>query len=502
MKRILLVDDEQLITLAISKMIERSGEYYEVVGTASNGAEALHFLEHNPVDIALVDIQMPVLNGIGLLKRIHEKKLTVHVIILSAYRDFEYAQEALRHGADDYLLKPISQEALMQTLSKVSLQVDRDFAAKEAVHLFSYKRRQKAIYHLLENGKKDSDDLPAYFYSEETGCLLLLTGTIEFPLPFIEDCHNLGWEPYRDFQLIYFLPDNEADTKKILHIAKQTRALMDEYFLPSLTITHSNSGYSISDLNQALVECKIASMYAFYFPEKAVIAYSDIHMFGLTSIHPTVAAFEELHNYIKLSSKDNIFKQLKQIYQSLKIGMGLNPQTLYQLFYEMFMEFRILEKKQGNFNFFSDTTLSHLQSFISLDSLYEYSISLIQDYFDGTEPPSVNHDEQIIEQIKDFCLCNYATDCTLEDIASTVYISKNYLSQLFKEKCGISIWNYFTNIRIEKAKYLLSSSTIKVNQIGEMVGFKNPSHFGRTFRTHVGVSPKEYRLQIQGDSSK
>ena len=502
MKKVFLVDDEQLITLSVAKMIERSSKDYEIVGIASNGQEAWEFLQKNTVDIAIIDIRMPILSGIALLEKIHENKIPVRVIILSAYRDFEYAQKAIGYGASDYLLKPLSQDTLMETLTRVARLVDRDYTNQTATHLFSYKKRQKVIYQLLENGQVDSNELPDSLKTAENGCLLLLTSPVEFPMTFVEDCNEFGWEPYRDFQLIYFLPTQLATQKQITRIASEVQNLMKEYFLPSLTISRSKDEFTVSTLSSALIQCKVAAMYAFYLPDEPVIDYSSIHLFGLTSIRPTVSMFERLHGYIQLGNRNAIFKLLQQIHDTLKVEMGLNPQTLYQLFYEMFLELHTLEKHHGNkTKIFSGITLQHLQRFTTFDSLYEYSVSLIQDYFNGSQTVVVDHDEQIVETVKEFCKQNYASNCTLDDIAATVYISKSYLSQIFKERCGISIWNYFTDIRIEKAKSLLATSEIKANRIGEMVGFSNPSHFGRIFRNHLGVTPKEYREKIRSTSA-
>ena len=331
-----------------------------------------------------------------------------------------------------------------------------------------------------------------------------MTSPIELPQPFIEDCNELGWEPYRDFQLVYFLPDKQYNEEYVLHLANQTRSLMNDYFLPSLTLSCSEGGFSTQHLQEALLQCKTASMYSFYLPEMPVIYYTNIHLFGLTSIRPIVAAFEELHNYIRLASSSRIYKQLEQIYHSLKVEMGVNPQTLYQLFYEMFVEFQVLEKSKLSENSsktFFGITLNHLQKFTTLDSLFDDSISLIKSYFEGNRVTEIDRDDQIVAQIKEFCWQNYSSDCTLEDMASKVFISKSYLSQIFKEKCGTSMWNYFTDIRVEKAKELLSSTDIKVNRVGEMVGYKNASHFGHIFRSHVGISPKEFQRKAHTKDS-
>lgn len=496
MKKIFLVDDEPLITLSIARMIERSGEDYEVVGMASNGREAMDFLKQNAVDIAIIDIRMPILDGIGLLEKVRQNKIPVRIIILSAYRDFRYAQEAIHYGASAYLLKPLSQEALMDTLADVSKMVDRDKTVKTATNLFSLQKRQQAVYQLLGTGEFTPKELPPSLQTEETGCLLMLTSSLEYPQPFVEDCLELGWNPYRSASQICFLPDSQASPERIFQLAEETKALAVDYFLPSLAIAQSNGGFQVADLKNAVVQCKVASMYSFYFPEDLVIAYSDIQLFGLSSIRPIVAAFEKLHSYIRLSSVDNIFQKLKEIYDTLKVEMSVNPQTLYQLVYEIFMELALLERKQSGTNIFANITLQHLQNFTTLDALYDYAYTLIRDYFDSKKTVETDRDEQIVNAVRRYCQENYALDCTLDDIAASIYISKSYLSQIFKAKCGVSLWNYFTDIRIEKAKELLASNEIKVNKVGEMVGYPNPSHFGHIFRSHVGVSPKEYREKI------
>ena len=498
MKKILLVDDEPLITLSLSKMIERSGEDYQVTGMASNGQEALDFVKSSPVDIAIIDIRMPVLDGIGFLERVRQDKLPVQVIILSAYRDFGYAQQAIRYGVSAYLLKPLSQDALMKALTDVSRKVDQASAMKTASSLFTLQKRQQAVYQLLENGKCDAQLLPPALKTGERGCLLMAAAPLELPQPFIEDCQEFGWEPYRSTALILFLPDSQVAPERLSRLSEDIRAVAEEYFLPSLTIALSNGGFAVSELTEAAIQCKVASMYAFYLPDIPILTYSDVHLFSACSIRPLVSLFEELHECIRLSDANSIFEKLAQINESLKVEMSANPQTLYQLVYEMFTELARLEQKQSGTRVFSGITLLHLQNYTTLDTLHEYVVSLIREYFNGTKTAEINRDEQIVSAVREFCQQNYALDCTLDDIAAAVYISKSYLSQIFKEQCGVSLWNYFTDIRVGKAKELLANSNIKINRIGEMVGYPNPSHFGHIFRTHVGVTPKEYRDKIRG----
>ena len=119
MYKIFLADDEVWAVMGLKKLIERSGTKFQVVGEAANGVTALEETERLRPDLLLADIRMPGLDGIGLLRKIREKNLDTRVVLVSGYAEFSYAQEAVRLGAFDYLLKPVEEEELRRVLKKV-----------------------------------------------------------------------------------------------------------------------------------------------------------------------------------------------------------------------------------------------------------------------------------------------------------------------------------------------------------------------------------------------
>ncbi|MFT9846403.1 response regulator transcription factor [Aneurinibacillus sp. REN35] len=120
--RIVIVDDQKSLRLGLAKRVEQLDERYKVVGIAGNGAEGEQIIRLTKPDIAFVDIRMPFINGIDLIKKLRadNEAACTSFIILTAYSEFEYAQQALRYGAFDYLLKPVSRETLEKTMLRVS----------------------------------------------------------------------------------------------------------------------------------------------------------------------------------------------------------------------------------------------------------------------------------------------------------------------------------------------------------------------------------------------
>jgi len=119
MRKILVVDDEKLIRLGVKSMIEKKQKGFYEIALCSNGKEALELVQREKFDIVITDIRMPQMDGITLIQNLQSVEYRPAVIILSGYDDFNYAREALKGGAKDYLLKPINREQLYSSIEKV-----------------------------------------------------------------------------------------------------------------------------------------------------------------------------------------------------------------------------------------------------------------------------------------------------------------------------------------------------------------------------------------------
>lgn len=117
--RVVVVEDEHKIRRNIVQKIEDSRLSFEVVGTASNGLEALAIIHSLQPDVVLTDIRMPKMDGLALITQVRNDIPEIHIVILSGYSEFEYAKTAMKLGVRDYLLKPLKLEPLIETLSNI-----------------------------------------------------------------------------------------------------------------------------------------------------------------------------------------------------------------------------------------------------------------------------------------------------------------------------------------------------------------------------------------------
>ncbi len=119
--KVLIVDDEPFITQGLTLLIDWEKEGFEIAACLENGSQALDFLEKNEVDVVLTDIRMPECSGLELMEQAKSRELTnAYFVIMSGYDDFGYAQQAIRMGCLDYLLKPVDPDELTEIMRKIS----------------------------------------------------------------------------------------------------------------------------------------------------------------------------------------------------------------------------------------------------------------------------------------------------------------------------------------------------------------------------------------------
>ncbi|CAM4125687.1 response regulator [Paenibacillus alkaliterrae] len=131
MHSILIVEDERWVRTALRKTIEKTGLPFKVVHELTNGVEAVDWLSHNEADMVLTDIRMPVMDGLALIEEIQRRKHMIQVVIVSGHDDFSYAQQAIRLGAFDYLLKPVETESMAACLHKWLEEQEREKVGKQ-----------------------------------------------------------------------------------------------------------------------------------------------------------------------------------------------------------------------------------------------------------------------------------------------------------------------------------------------------------------------------------
>ena len=164
MYKILIVEDDPMVAMINEQYIKKN-KNFELVGKCSNGVAALEFLENNEVDLLVLDVYMPQMDGFETLRRVRNKQITVDAIMVTAANDRNSLEEALHLGVVDYLVKPFTFDRFQMALEKY---ISQNSALKDVETL-----NQKNIDHIIDNARKKSDDLHPKGIQEKTTELIL-----------------------------------------------------------------------------------------------------------------------------------------------------------------------------------------------------------------------------------------------------------------------------------------------------------------------------------------
>ena len=159
MYKVLIVEDDPMVAMINEQYIKRN-KNFEIVGKCNNGLSALDFLESNTIDLLILDVFMPKMDGFETLRQIRNKQITVDAIMVTAANERESLEEALHLGIVDYLVKPFTFDRFQMALEKY---IAQNNALKDIETL-----NQKNIDHIIDNARKKSEDLYPKGIQEKT----------------------------------------------------------------------------------------------------------------------------------------------------------------------------------------------------------------------------------------------------------------------------------------------------------------------------------------------
>ncbi|HJB47353.1 MAG TPA: response regulator [Candidatus Mediterraneibacter surreyensis] len=156
MIKVLVAEDEKPLLRGIKMLVEEIDSHFTVVKCAVNGKEAIEYLSANRVDVVFTDINMPIVDGLELMKYLSAEHPETIVVVISGYNDFEYAQKAIRFGVKEYLLKPIVKEELAAILKRI----EESFESSKLN--LEMNRLQNAVYHVKQENIQEEKVQIAY----------------------------------------------------------------------------------------------------------------------------------------------------------------------------------------------------------------------------------------------------------------------------------------------------------------------------------------------------
>lgn len=526
MYKLVVVDDEKAIRKGICKYIDWESMGFEVVADFEDGKETIDYIKNNEVDVVLTDIEMAEVSGLELARYIHENNLLLKTVIISGYKEFEYARKAVEYGVEHYLLKPVRLEEVSQVFAKIKNELDERKAIGD-----QFLTEQKNFEEILPELREQFwiSLLVRGFRSREKIIkrkeFLRLDIDVDKPCAILdvkwknreevedyllhyynENCHNLINNIFGGVaEDIHSFPVYlSADILKIIVTTARKESL--EEFRKRLEMQIEEKCQSAFNLLKLKFEIKIEKMFENMMEMttyNCVLSESDKHeQTGKTNIpaNPfTNADYERLIQKYKLLMgiiNDGDFEELDNLvdtifYEFRKLPLDQVKHLLIDMFSMLsgkFIKMGIDFWKNMN----EKVSYQEIMDATSREELKAKCKSMLEDAISIVRSRQNISSRSFIEQAVAYIKEHYSEDITLEIIADKFFLNQTYFSRLFKQYTGTTFKDYLIELRMEKAKELLSLGKYKVYEVSQMVGYRSEKYFFRIFKEYAGCSPAEY----------
>lgn len=531
MYKLMIVDDELMARDVLKTVIEENFNQIAVVCEAVNGKQAIEYNRQHKPDIILMDIRIPGINGIEASRKILEEDPDTVILIITAYDEFSYIQQALDLGIKGYILKPIKDEEVAEKINKClkcisESRMNSDFNKKFEKTVSIIKPLiQKEIVSSIITGYFDGDEVKSYagflhenieagffmLISYDTSCADHFNDAIrdkinrdkinEICLKFIPLTRKcLFGETIGNIQVVFFPADKEEDEKVLENEAKVIALNIKNRIMVMASL---NVSIGIGRLYSGFENLKCSYNEAYTALRKAA-AKNEIIQFQAKEHENTFNTFQfpiryenELMEYLNIGDI-NKSKELADTILKYLLGSSLNLELIREYVSQLIsiINRTILQMGTGTAIANSLGNVSGLYKINNIDEMkiwYKNNIYSLIESIAGLKQKS--GDKQIAGMVKEYINKHYYKNITLDNIAEEIGFGASYISRLFKEEFGVNFIDYITDRKIGRAREMLTSGEKNIKKISEAIGYSDVNYFCRVFKKVTGLTTSQYRLQ-------
>ncbi|MGN0178018.1 MAG: response regulator [Monoglobaceae bacterium] len=517
MYKVLLVDDEPLIIKSLIKIIRDETDEFEICGEAVNGADGFEKIKELRPDIVITDICMSKMTGIEMIEKINDIIPQGKIIILTGYRDFEYAQQAVNLGVCGFLLKPMKSEEVVNAIRTAAAQIETERVKEKQIEAYnemfvkdlSY-MNQKLIRDIM-TGERRYDGQNYKIADEQCNieidkfyllfiCIAEQSANeaaymiCEYVAELIENAVNgKALHIYIDLHNMVLILEAKDD---IEYVEEQSRKAIDrakEEKGIDGCIGISTRGSGVGDLHLKYIECREAVADAVRKESGPVAVFE----------RQEKAADDELlalkENIILRMEKKDYNKARRYIDDIIAASCGNSDSELdkYKEIYNQIISYMIDNCGHAYDEAFKLSRMCSIGKNIQicrnkqeLDEMLKMiaDSAFAKNSADDSNNGAVRKVKKIIEYIDE----NYYKNIKLDDIAKHMLMSSFYTSRIFKKETGKNLVDYINEVRVNKAMQMMRENDMKIYQVAEQVGIDNTQYFSKIFKKYCGQTPTEY----------
>lgn len=481
MYKLIIVDDEKNIRDGLNAYFQSYDGGFSVAATFDNAAKALEYLSENDCDAVLTDIRMDTVSGLDLARTISERKYPIKVVLISGYREFEYAQKALRYNVFDYLLKPVRFDVLDKLCENLKRQLDEE-------HQNDVSGKQNVMEEFLKNQLIMEMDAGLYANSAA----------------LYERMENRGlskaWTENPCVRIRLEIPNDEKNTQnKLKECIKTVCTKTFEGKEIKCSIVYG-ANRTVNFFVYCSKENYAEDAECFFDSVKNLLNMSlnsIEEMFGVAVKINEFKCFFSVSEYAAFASQINEEEQILKIEQLITAAIAeKDKKTMESLMTILVM----YASKSGNVHGFGE-----VKDFLRLlknskrekdnekdfdeENIEEKLTDIVKNALDN---PVEEMHGNIMTRALEYIDENYNRELSISEVADKVYFNPVYFGKLFKLYMGESFTDYLIAKRLLRAKELLGRG-VKIQEAANAVGYENTKYFIRLFKKREGITPGAYQ---------
>ena len=529
MLKVFLVEDECVVREGLRECIEWTRYGFAFCGDAPDGELALPQIRKLRPDILITDIKMPFMDGLALSKLVCAELPETKIILISGHNDFEFAQEAIEIGVEQYLLKPVTKASLLKTLEDVSRKIDDEREQRAYLRQFQQEGQEYEqfarrtffeqitsgslrVSEIYEQAKKLQIDIDAEGYN-----VILLTlqssGAAEYSQTLADRLEELMAYLLRYGEYLLF----RCNLMTYCILVKGSGAGLDEAVTRCLENIQRRCGLDaslvwyaalsepvtrLSELPGCYARAHTILSYRHLLPEQHVLTADVLQkpqrgaLPALDEIDASKADPAIIRNFLQAGMREEIPDFVSEYLASF--GKALDS-MLFRQYVLLELRFSAIRAAKS-FGYSQEEFLRPLepsqtfQADVDRETLQKNCAALLRRAIDLREEESGNQYKSMLKRALRYIDQNFTDEnLSLNAVAKAANISPNYFSGVFSQEMGKTFVEYLTEKRMERAKELLRYSGKRSSEVAYEVGYRDPRYFSFLFKKTQGCTPSSYR---------
>ena len=470
--KIAIADDETIILNGLCKILKELDDIAVVCGTATDGIQLKKLVERERPDIVITDICMPQSSGLDVIRQIQSLRSRPEIIIISGYKNFEYAQSAMKYGVTEYLLKPINRKELLEIVRRMCEKIAKTKTFVKNPFAGAERQQDNENYYQVLIGRCES-------VQDSARLEKLITDTLP------EGCHYFKY--YLDLCVVFsFATEKEADRSALCYAESLLKNVSTDYAIGDVY-------RGFNGISQSYASAVKKREISFFFHENKVIANADIGFCpkpgdNLNDVLDALCAHIRDEDYAAAVAE---LDRLEEVI--IGASGGVRDIAIIH-FYSAADKIRSMIFEPSLQELYSpDNILAFVKKCRKFQQVKEFLKKMIADTMEQIGSRKESQINVEIKMVTDYIKAHYDENITLESMASLVHKNAYYFSVFFKKYTNENFKDYVMRVRMEKALEELNKTGKTINTIALEAGFADPHYFSKVFKKYYGFTASSVR---------